>query len=101
MVDPAHFVRRLLGNPDFLWDHWTPISDRMVHDPAVRTGSRSGGRLGRKCASASDIDLQLNLSLFPPQQGGVVFSGNLRIKHLRDVSVYADVTLNVLLLGHV
>src|ERR1700679_2773110 len=101
MVNPAQFVGRLLGNPDFLADHWTPIFDRIVHDPAVLTGSRSRGRRGQKCVRASDIGLQLNLSWFPLQLGVVVFLSNPRTKHLSDVSVYAEVTLNVLLLAHV
>jgi hypothetical protein len=102
MVNPAQFVGRLLGNPDFLADHWTPIFDRIVHDPAVLTGSRSRGRRGQKCVRASDIGLQLGLSWFPPQ-GDVVFLGSLRTKHLSDVSVYAEVTLNgvLLLMVHV
>lgn len=103
MVNPAQFVGRLLGNPDFLPDHWTPIFDRIVYDLAMLTGSRSRGRRGQKCVRASDTGQQLNLSWFPLQQGVVVFLSNPRTKHLSDVSVYAEVTLNlnVLLLVHV
>src|SRR5882757_9550739 len=101
MVNPAQFVGRLLGSPDFLPDHWAPFYDRIVYDPVVLTESQSRGRRGQKCVRASDIGLQSNLSWFPPQQGVVVFFGIPRTEHLSDVSVYAEVTLNVLLLGHV
>ena len=88
MVNPTQFVGGLLGSPDFLPDHWTPLYDRIVYVPVVLTGSRSRGRSGQKCVRASDdIGLQLDLSWFPPQQGFVVVFGNPRTKHLSDVSV--------------
>src|SRR5258707_8624604 len=108
MVNPANFIGLILGSPDFLADHWTRISDRVVYDPAMRTGSHylaSRGRWGKECACASDIGLPLNLSnlsRFSPQQKGVVFFGNPRGKHLSDVAVYEEImALNVLLRTHV
>ncbi|SRR5258708_147118 len=107
MINLAQFVGRLLGSPKFLADHWTRISDRVVYDPAVLTGSQSlasRGRCGQKCACASDIGLPLNLSnlsWFFPQWGDVIFFGNPRVKHLGDIAVDEEIALNVLLLVHV